>query len=315
MKTGIIGYGNIAQKHKQAIDNTKGIELEAIYDISPIVENGVAVYDNIDLFLEHDFDLAVICSPNGLHKKHTLKALAKGRDVLCEKPFALTSKDCVEMITAADKHRRKLFCTMQNRYSPTSKLLKELIDSDQLGDIYLIDVALYWNRNKSYYAKSDWRGSKDIDGGTLFTQFSHYVDTLYWLLGDMSIKSANFQNFDHEDMIAFEDTGVFNFVLDRGGMGTFSYTTSCFQKNFESSLTIIGSKGTIKVGGQYMDRVEYCNIDGYTLPILDDNDNIANISKIYQNILAHNVTGAKLITPPEDGLAVVDIIERVYRYK
>jgi len=126
---------------------------------------------------------------------------------------------------------------MQNRYSPVSQWLKKITNEKNLGDIYLVNVSCYWNRNKNYYAGADWRGKAALDGGTLFTQFSHYVDTLYWLFGDMKILNANFSNFDHDEMIEFEDTGIFNFTLDQGGMGTFSYTTSCYEKNFESSLT------------------------------------------------------------------------------
>ena len=128
------------------------------------------------------------------------------------------------MIEAARIHEKKIYCTMQNRFSPVSQWLHSLVEAQSLGDLYLVNVACYWNRNKGYYAGSDWRGKLGKDGGTLFTQFSHYVDTLYWLFGKMQIHSAHFANFDHEEMIEFEDTGIFNFTFDKGGMGTFSYT-------------------------------------------------------------------------------------------
>ena len=317
MNIGLVGYGHIAQKHKVAIEMTPDCSLKAAFDINPIASTDADIksYTDLEAMLREDLDIVVICTPNGFHAQHSIAALEAGHHVICEKPLALTSVDCKKMITAAAENDKKIFCTMQNRFSPVSQWLKKITTEKKLGDLNLINVSCYWNRNKNYYNQSQWRGHKDQDGGTLFTQFSHYVDTLYWLYGDMKIHHALFQNFDHGDMIDFEDTGLFNFSLGNGAMGTFSYTTSCYEKNFESSLTLIGSKGTVKVAGQYMDRIEYCNIEGVDPPLLSANDNISNISKIYKNTIAQIKGEKATMTTAKDGQSVVSIIEEVYAFK
>ena len=316
MRIGLLGYGNIAKKHVAAISELAETEVLAIYDVQAIEPpEGVKSYVDLEQFLSQDLDLVTICSPNGFHKEHSLKALQAGHHVICEKPFALSSKDCQAMIEAARIHKKKIYCTMQNRFSPVSQWLHSLVEAQSLGDLYLVNVACYWNRNKGYYAGSDWRGKLGKDGGTLFTQFSHYVDTLYWLFGKMQIHSAHFANFDHEEMIEFEDTGIFNFTFDKGGMGTFSYTTSCYEKNFESSLTLIGSKGTVKVGGQYMDRIDFCNVEGVVPPTLSANDNLSNIREVYKNAILDIKGQPSAATSATDGKAIVELIEKVYAFR
>ena len=315
MKIGLIGYGNIAKKHEAAISEMEGVELVAVYDILPLPTLSAEVYQDLSLFLRHDLDIVTVCSPNGLHAQHAIQALESGKNLICEKPLALTKSDCTKMITAAEKSGKSLFCTMQNRYSPVSQWLRNLIDTKALGEINMVNVACYWNRNKNYYKGSDWRGSKNIDGGTLFTQFSHYVDTIYWLLGNIKVLNAHLKNFDHEEMIDFEDTGIFNFLLEKGGMGTFSYTTSCYEKNFESSMTLLGSKGTVKISGQYMDKIEYCNVEGLSAPSLTDNNNLENIRSVYSNCIAALSNSDYNNASAHDARAVVEIVESVYAFR
>ncbi len=313
MNIGLIGYGNIAKKHELAISELDNLTLKAIFDTSSI-EHSILTTD-FSQFIESNLDLITVCTPNGYHKEHSIKALTSGHHVICEKPLALSSTDCTEMIATAKRMNKQLFCTMQNRYSPVSQWLKNVVDQNELGEIYLVNVACYWNRNKNYYQNSDWRGKAEIDGGTLYTQFSHYVDTIYWLFGEMNILNAHFKNFDHDDLIDFEDTGMFNFSLASGGMGTFSYTTSCYEKNYESSLTIIGSKGTIKVAGQYMDTVSYCNLENGQLPELENNDNIYNIRQVYKNALQEIHNNSTEFSSALDARKIVEIIEEVYSFK
>lgn len=315
MKIGLIGYGNIAKKHVASLASETEHEIIAIHDLVQPAESPFPFYTDIKDFFAADTDLVTICSPNGLHAAHTIQALKHGKHVICEKPLSLTKDDCARMVAAAQQADRGLFCTMQNRYSPVSQWLRGLVDNQALGDIYLVNVACYWNRNKNYYKGSAWRGSQAADGGTLFTQFSHYVDTIYWLLGDIEVLNAHLKNYDHDDMIEFEDTGIFNFKLAKGGMGTFSYTTSCYEKNFESSMTLIGSKGTVKISGQYMDRVEYCNVQDIEPPTLPANDNLANIRSVYNNSIAHINRDLASNTSPLEAMKVVELIEKVYSFR
>jgi predicted dehydrogenase len=181
--------------------------------------------------------------------------------VVCEKPMALSVSDCEKVLSASQTFQRHFFCVTQNRYSPPAQWLHEIISSNKLGKIYIVQVTGFWNRDDRYY-KNSWKGTKGLDGGTLFTQFSHFVDTLHWLFGQIQITGATLKNFNHTS-IEFEDTGLFTFSLPYGGIGSFSYSTSIWDKNMESTITIIGENGTVKVGGQYMEDVVYCHIKDY----------------------------------------------------
>ena len=315
MNVGLIGYGNIAKKHEAAISDLRDFDLKGIHDIKVPDNPSTPFYTQLEDLLAEEIDIITICSPNGFHPAQAIKCLENKKHVICEKPLALTQEDSDNMIAAARKNQRQLFCTMQNRYSPVSQWLRQLIDNNSLGDIYIVNVACYWNRNKNYYKNSEWRGHNLHDGGTLFTQFSHYVDTILWLLGDIDILNAHLKNYDHEDMIDFEDTGVFNFSLQSGGMGTFSYTTSCYEKNFESSMTIIGSKGTVKIAGQYMDSIEYCNVKDITPPTIAANDNLSNIQSVYKNALRTIESGDNSLSSAMGAKDVVGIIEKVYSFR
>jgi predicted dehydrogenase len=304
-------------------------ELVAVCDTLPKEKLGLEnlaekFYTNIDDLLKSnvDFDVANICTPNGLHAEHSLKILAAGKNVVVEKPMALTKTDCEKVIYAALNNHKTVFCVMQNRYSPPSIWLKEIIDNKTLGDIYMVQLNCYWNRDERYYKKDGWKGTQDLDGGTLFTQFSHWVDIMYWLFGDIKNIQAKFADFNHQTSTAFEDSGFVSFDFVNGGMGSINYSTAVWDKNLESSLTIIGSKGSVKVGGQYMDQVEVCNIKDYVMPFLAEtnpaNDygtykgSANNHHNVIENVL-NTLTGKnKITTNALEGLKVVDIIERIY---
>src|SRR5690606_26992529 len=180
----------------------------------------------------------------------------------------LSSADAEEIINVSKAVQRHVFVVMQNRYSPPSVWLKELMDTGKLGDIYMVQINCFWNRDQRYYQSGDWRGTKDLDGGTLYTQFSHFIDIMYWVFGDIKNITGRFYDFNHQQMTAFEDSGVLTFEFERGGVGSLSFSTAVWDKNIESSMTVIGSQGSVKIGGQYMDKVEYCHIRDYQMPEL-----------------------------------------------
>ncbi|MFT5024521.1 MAG: UDP-N-acetyl-2-amino-2-deoxyglucuronate dehydrogenase, partial [Glaciecola sp.] len=170
-----------------------------------------------------------------------------------------------------------------------------------------------------------WKGTKDLDGGTLFTQFAHFIDLMYWVFGDIKNIAGKFNNFSHKELTSFEDSGIVNFDFMKGGMGSINYSTSVWNKNFESSLTVVGEKGTIKVGGQYMNEVSYCHVEDYKMPELSAskpaNDyghykgSAANHSYVIENVvdtLNHRTTAT---TNALEGLKVVEIIERIYEVR
>jgi len=191
-----------------------------------------------------------------------------------------------------------------------------------MGDIYLVQLNCYWNRDERYYTGKNWKGNNRLDGGTLFTQFSHFIDIMYWLFGDITEIQGKFRDFNHQTLTEFEDSGFVNFQFVNGGMGTICYSTSVWDKNLESSMTIIGEKGSVKIGGQYMNEVEYCHIRDYAMPQLPPvnpaNDyghykgSAANHHFIIENVIDTLKGRTTATTNALEGLKVVDIIERIY---
>jgi predicted dehydrogenase len=331
IKFAIVGLGHIGKRHAAIIQGFPNTELVAVCDIKPRNKTNFAVaipyFENIDELLsaELDFDVLCVCTPNGLHTEHAIKGLDAKKHIVCEKPMGLTKASCESVLFKALQVSRQVFCVMQNRYSPPSVWLKSVVHQGLLGEIYMVQINCFWNRDERYYKKGDWHGTKDLDGGTLFTQFSHFIDIMYWLFGDISNIKATFSNFSHKNQIEFEDSGLVHFDFVKEGKGCLNYSTSVFQQNFESTLTIIAEKGTIKVGGQYMEKVEYCHIQNYEMPILPPSNppndygaykgSAANHHYIIENVVEVLNEKSSITTNALEGLKVVDIIERIYSQK
>jgi predicted dehydrogenase len=189
----------------------------------------------------------------------------------------------------------------------------------------MVQLNCYWNRDDRYYKPGNWHGTQELDGGTLFTQFSHFIDIMYWLFGDITNIKGKFADFSHKDLTDFEDSGFVSFDFVQGGMGSLNYSTSVWNKNLESSITIIGEKGTIKVAGQYMNEVTYCDIEGYTMPELapsnPPNDygpykgSAQNHHYVIQNVVDTLKQNGQISTNVLEGLKVIDIIERIYEVR
>ena len=330
----VVGCGHIGKRHAEMISREDGAELIALCDIKPkkeldIDNYNIPYFNNIDDLLKSDiaFDVLNICTPNGLHAEMAVKTVESGRHVVIEKPMALTVADAEKVMYAGLKYHKQIFCVMQNRYSPPSVWIKEMIESGRLGKIYMVQLNCYWNRDERYYKAGGWHGTKDLDGGTLFTQFSHFVDIMYWLFGDITDIQARFADFNHSGMTDFEDTGIVNFrFTDGGGIGTLSYSTSVWNKNLESSMLIIAENGSVKIGGQYMDKVEYCHIKDYEMPELaptnPGNDygaykgsaqNHHYVIRNVVNVLSSDHASEPITTNVLEGMKVVDIIERIYK--
>jgi predicted dehydrogenase len=326
----VIGLGHIGKRHVEMISRHSDAVLVSLCDNDPGIQNGnyvhqVPVYAELDKLLMDgpEFDVLAIATPNGSHASIALKALAAGKHVIIEKPMALNSEDALNIINQAEKLNKKVFCVMQNRYSPPSQWIKSLMDDHILGGIYLVQINCYWNRDERYYTGKNWRGDLMQDGGTLFTQFSHFIDMMYWLFGDITNIQSKFNDFNHKNLSAFEDSGLIQFDFLSGGMGSISYSTSVWDSNMESSITVIGEKGSLKIGGQYMNEIEFCHIENYTMPVLEKsspaNDygaykgSAANHHFVYQNVLDVLKNDMKIDTNAKDGLKVVEIIERIYK--
>jgi len=326
----LIGYGHIGKRHASLIEAHPEGELAGIIDIDPNkAENNDQSYNSWESFQSTGIkaDIAIIALPNGLHIPMAKKAIEEGIHVLIEKPMGLSAAECQELIDLAKSNGKKVFVVKQNRYSPPSLWMKEMIDSGRLGKIYEVHIRCFWNRDDRYYqtgpkSEINWRGSKDLDGGVLFTQFSHFIDVMYWVFGDIQNIQSRLFNHNHIDSTEFPDSGMVHFDFIKGGVGSLQFSTSVFEENMESSMTILAEKGAFKVGGQYMERIEFVNISNYQMRELPEasapNDygnykgSAGNHSHVIQNVIDTLKDRAEIATGGEDGMKVVDIIERIY---
>lgn len=323
----VIGLGRIGQRHIQHIQNY-GV-LVGVCDSLPALakkvgdENACPSFTSIEELLAANVgaDVASICTPNGLHAEHTIKSLRAGLHVLCEKPMALSVQDCGEMIKEAEKANKRLFVVKQNRFNPPVDAVKRVIEEGRLGKLYSVQLNCFWNRNDAYYQNS-WKGTANLDGGTLFTQFSHFIDLFYWMIGDVKEVNAYTNNFHHQHVIDFEDSGVVILRFYNGVIGSVHYTVNSYEKNMEGSLTIFGEKGTVKIGGQYLNELEYQNIQGYKIENLPPGNppnsygqyqgSMSNHDRVYENIIDVLSRQGVIATNGYEGLKTVEIIDKIY---
>ena len=321
----IVGFGHIGKRHASTILANKNCKLISICDSDKIAyfqnkdfEN-VPFYEDIATMLaqQPSVEVVCICTPSGFHAQQALLILDAKKHVVCEKPMALSRVGCEAMILKAMQVGRQIFGVMQNRFSPISIWLKKIVTENILGELFFVQINCFWNRDDRYYLADNqlhtWHGNKELDGGTLFTQFSHFVDMLFWLFGDVKNIQSKLVNFSHQHSIDFEDSGFVNFDFVKKGIGTLQYSTSVWDKNLESSLTIIGSKGSIKVGGQYMERLEYCHVENYTPPVFEKINSTNNHVFVIQNVVEVLQGNEFASTNAVEGMKVVDIIERIYQ--
>ena len=325
LRFAIIGCGRIAKRHAEQIlklgnliavcdtDQEKCTSFAKTYHAKPF-------FSVVDLLSSNELlDVISVCTPNGLHAQHSIAALNAGINVLCEKPLCINSEDGKRMINTASDAGRKIFVVKQNRYNPPIVFLKQLIDEQKLGKVLSFQINCFWNRPAAYY--TDWKGTKDLDGGTLYTQFSHFIDLLYWLLGDVAKIESISKNFARKN-IAFEDSGVVLFELKSEAIGTLNYTVNSFASNMEGSFTVFGEKGTVKVGGQYLNELEYCNVQDLEFPVLPKGNaangygfyqgSMSNHDKVYENLIQALQNPLHEFATADEGLKTVEIIEKIY---
>lgn len=329
IKFAVIGCGHIGKRHAEMISRNEECELVALADVKDKSTLGIEKYDvpffpSVEALLnaDIDFDVVNIASPNGFHAEQAMACLDRRKHVVIEKPIALSKQDAEKVIFKALHVHRHVFAVMQNRYSPPSQWIKDLVESGKLGKIFMVQLNCYWNRDDRYYKSDSWHGNKQLDGGTLYTQFSHFIDILYWLFGDIDNIQSRLRDFNHEKLTDFEDSGFVSFDFVNGGMGCINYSTSVWNQNMESSMTIVAENGSVKIGGQYMNEVEYCHIKDYTMPELaptnPGNDygaykgSAQNHNYVISNVVDVLKGRDSITTNALEGLKVVDIIERIY---
>jgi len=322
----LIGCGRISKRHAENIQRVGN--LLAVCDIIPekadrlAKEYSCTAYYSIDDLLknETDVDIVSICTPNGYHAEHSIKSLQAGKHVLCEKPLCLTSAAAWQIIETEKFCRCSLFVVKSNRYNPILQQLNQLINGKELGEIYSFHLSCIWNRPAEYYI--DWHGKLFPDGGTLYTQFSHYIDALISLFGEVQEVRGFRGNFAHDTNVEFEDTGAAALSMKSGSIGSLHWSVNAYKKNHEIAFTIVAEKGTVRLGGEYLNEVQYQVMENNTkfnLPRNSSNDystykgSMSNHDKVYEHLVKALDKKDASFANAYDGLKTIEAIEKIYK--
>ena len=259
----LLGCGRIANNHFAALKkHADRSELVGISDINSAAlkaaatETGAKPYPSLGSMLEDtNADIVVLTTPSGLHSEQAIEIAASGRHVMTEKPMATRWHDGLSMVKACDDANIRLFVVKQNRRNATLQLLKKAVDQGRFGRIYMVNINVFWTRPQEYYDSAAWRGTWEFDGGALMNQASHYVDLLDWLIGP--IESLHAYTATLARNIEVEDTGVISVKWRSGALGSMNVTMLTYPKNLEGSITIIGEKGTVRIGGVAVNEIQH----------------------------------------------------------
>ena len=327
IRIGVVGCGKIATNHFNAIT-----ELSDQYELISICDthadtlhqasshHGVEGYHDIPNMLKSrpELDIVTLCSPSGLHAQQTIQIAHMGKHVITEKPMATRWSDGIDMVNACDKANVKLFVVKQNRYQPALQLLKNAIKKQRFGRIYLANMNVFWTRPQAYYDQAKWRGTWEFDGGALMNQASHYVDLLDWLMGPVQSVQAMMSTLAIN--MEAEDTGVLNIRWRSGTLGSMNVTMLTYPKNLEASLTILGEKGSVKIGGVSANQIQHWEFDQtdeqdeHIEKLKEPPQLAANAGhKLYYQNVAKTLRGeAQADTDGRDGLRSLEILVAAY---
>ena len=326
---GIVGCGSIGKRHIAVLDAEPGANLIAICDQdAEAVQAQGDLYPYLECHTDYNemlakggFDIVCIATPHALHADMSVQALEAGYDVIVEKPMALNIEDCQRMNACAQRTGKHLWVVKQNRHNVPIRLAKDAMDRGLLGDIFMVKCDILWNRYQGYYDDSPWRGHIDTEGGALFTQASHFIDLLIWWCGDVTESKAHIETQNHN--IETEDSGIAYLKFDSGTLGSLVWTTCVHNKNYEGSITIIGETGTIKIGGRYLNKIEFWDVQGYPLPEdveFSDKPNAygkyqgtsSNHDKVYAALIEYLEAGKNATVDGFEGMKSIAAIEATY---
>ena len=263
IRFGLVGCGRIWKNHVDALKkHAKDAEIVGVCDIEEsALEAGEAAtgaqgYLQYDDFLRKcEADVVVLSTPSGLHAEQAIRAAQAGKHVITEKPMATRWQDGKRMVAACDEAAVRLFVVKQNRRNATLQLLKRAIEADRFGRIFMVALNVFWTRPQSYYDSAKWRGTWEFDGGAFMNQASHYVDLLDWMIGPVESVQAYTATLARD--IEVEDTGVMALRWRSGALGTMSVTMLVYPQNFEGSITVIGERGTVRIGGLAVNQIQH----------------------------------------------------------
>ncbi len=325
IRVAVVGCGRISKNHFGSIDkHAADVELVAVCDTDAQVldqharAHGVPGYRSLEQLLATEtLDLAILCTPSGLHAEQAILAAKAGVHVMTEKPMATRWQDGVRMVRACDEAGVRLFVVKQNRRNRTLQLLKRAVDEKRFGRIHMVHLNVFWARPQSYYDQAKWRGTWEFDGGAFMNQASHYVDLLDWLIGP--VEQVQCMVSTSRD-IEVEDTGVLNVKWRNGALGSMSVTMLTYPKNLEGSITILGEKGSVRVGGVAVNDIqlwEFAEPRDYDAQISEANYETASVYGFghplyYKNVVDVMRGAAEPETDGREGLKSLEIIIAAY---
>ena len=323
----LVGCGRIAQNHFASIKkHSSRAELVGICDTDPIaleaavVATGAKPFSNLaSMLAELTADIVVLTTPSGLHAEQAVEVAGAGRHVMTEKPMATRWEDGLRMVKACENANVHLFVVKQNRLNPTLQLLKQAVDSDRFGRIYMVNINVFWTRPQEYYDSAAWRGTRELDGGAFMNQASHYIDLLSWLIGPVESLQAYCATLERN--IEAEDTGVISVKWRAGALGSVNVTMLTYPKNFEGSITIIGEKGTVRVGGvavndiQQWDFAEKHQDDDLVKKASYDTNSVYGFGHplYYDNVISVLQGSAQPKTDGHEGIKSLEVLIAAYR--
>ena len=325
----VVGCGHIGKRHLAIIDADPDAELVAFCDVDQEklstyrqrYPQAKAYTDYERMLRDTAADVVAICTPHGLHSIMSIQAAYAGKNILVEKPMALTSIESERMIAAAAENKVKLYVVKQNRYNQPILLAKQALDEGRLGRPLMVQCNVIWNRDDAYYQQSPWRGNRHLEGGALQTQVSHFLDLMVWWFGEITQAKTIMDTLNHD--IQIEDCGSSALRFESGVIGSLLWTTCAYQQNYEGSLTLIAEKGLIKIGGKYLNEIEHWNVQDFPKPTgltLDDQPNdygsyqgsSSNHDKLIHDLIGQLVERREGVVEGGEGLKSIRAIERIY---
>lgn len=329
IKFAVVGCGSIGARHLAVLDAEPNAELVAFCDIDPKKRQAmsnlyhVPAYESLSEMLSHtDAEVINICTPHTLHAPMAIEVALAKKHILCEKPMTLTQADAKKMIEAARDNNVKLMVVKQNRYNKPVELVNQAIRAGKLGKIFMVKCDVLWNRGEDYYKNSTWRGQKTTEGGALYTQVSHFIDLLIWWCGDLVKANTHVATQNHD--IETEDSGSAVLKFSSGALGSLTWTTCVPNKNYEGSITLIGERGIIKIGGPYLNKIEFWDVKDYPLPagvVFEDKPNVyakyqgtsSNHDKVIVDVVRVLNGQPNIMVFGEEGAKTSAAIELIYK--
>ena len=325
VRVALVGCGRISRNHFDAIARVEGLTLVAVCDIVGERARAAGEAQDVPWFTSYedmlatvDCDAVVVATPSGLHPQHGILAARAGKHVITEKPMAITLHAADQLVQACDDAGVRLFVVKQNRLNPPIQLLKRALDKGRFGRLFVANCTVRWTRPQEYYNQAPWRGTWEFDGGAFMNQASHYVDLVQWLVGPVESVVAKTATLARQ--IEAEDTGAAILRFRNGALGVLEVTMLTYPKNLEGSLTLLGEKGTVRIGGTAVNRVEHWEFADY-----DDDDKLVETTATnppsvygfghegyYRNVLAVLRGEAQPDTDGRSGRKSLELILGIY---